>query len=79
MYNQQNDRPSQWVLSFFRWFCKPEFREDIEGDLLERFHTRVTALGARRAKWLFIQDVMFLFRPGIIKYLNTQNQHKPLL
>lgn len=68
----ENKRPPQWALFFFRWFCKPEFREDIEGDLLECFHNRVTTLGARKAKWLFIKDVFFLLRPGIISIRSSQ-------
>ncbi len=65
------DRPSQqppnWILSFFRWFCKPEYLEDIEGDLLERFNQRVTTDGLRRARWDFSKDVIQLFRPGLIR------------
>jgi len=71
-----NDRPPHLVLAFFRWFCHPEFREDIEGDLLERFHNRVTKLGVRKAKWLFIKDVLLLFRPGVIRELKSQTQYK---
>ena len=29
--------PPNWILSFFRRFCNPNYVEDIEGDLLERF------------------------------------------
>ena len=64
------------MLAFFRWFCHPEYREDIEGDLLERFHNRKTKLGARKAKWLFIKDVLNLFRPGIISNLKSLSQYK---
>lgn len=57
--------PSRYPLRFFRWFCNPEFVEDIEGDLLERFEKR-TQLNqpANRLLWL---DVLKLFRPAIIK------------
>src|SRR5687767_14483938 len=70
MNYSENDRPPKFALAFFRWFCHPEFREDIEGDLLERFHNRATKLGSRKAKRLFIIDVLFLFRLGIINYMN---------
>lgn len=76
MHLPGNDRPPYWVLVFFRWFCNPEFREDIEGDLLERFHNRATKLGVRKAKWLFVKDVLLLFRPGIIRILNTRYKEK---
>lgn len=76
MNYSENDRPPRKVLAFFRWFCHPEFREDIEGDLLERFHNRITEVSFRKAKWLFIKDVLLLFRPGIIRDLRGQTQYK---
>jgi len=76
MNRSENDRPPPMVLAFFRWFCSPDFREDLEGDLLERFHNRRTTLGVRKAKWLFAADVLLLFRPGIIRDLNSLTHHK---
>ncbi|MEQ8906935.1 ABC transporter permease [Ekhidna sp.] len=57
--------PPRWSLKFFRWFCHPDYVEDIEGDLFERFEKRTNK--NRAAKWLFTLDVLKLFRPGIIK------------
>ena len=76
MNHPGNDRPPQLLLALFRWFSRPEFREDIEGDLVERFHNRVTKLGTRKAKWLFAKDVLLLFRPGIIRDLKSKSQQK---
>ncbi|GJM32016.1 MAG: ABC transporter permease [Saprospiraceae bacterium] len=59
--------PPQWLLGFFRWFCHPDYQEDIEGDLLEKFSDRVGTLGQRKANWLLFRDILSLFRPGIIK------------
>ncbi len=58
-----NSTPPKWALQFFRWFCDPEYVDDIEGDLLEMFNKR-------NSKWHFIIDVARLFRPGIIKSLS---------
>ncbi|MEO9482742.1 MAG: ABC transporter permease [Ekhidna sp.] len=52
--------PPKYPLRFFRWFCHPDYVEDIEGDLLERFEKRQSRL-------FFTLDVLRLFRPGIIK------------
>ena len=52
-------------MRFFRWFCDPDYLEDIEGDLLERFEKRTEQ--NKRASWLLTLDVLRLFRPGIIK------------
>ncbi|MEM0941049.1 MAG: FtsX-like permease family protein [Bacteroidota bacterium] len=59
--------PPKFPLSFFRWFCNPEYVEDIEGDLQERFKKR--AHEKKPARWLFALDVFKLFRPGIIRKL----------
>ncbi|WP_421763629.1 ABC transporter permease [Ekhidna sp.] len=67
-----NKRPPKYPLRFFRWFCHPDYVEDIEGDLLERFEKRTN--GNKAAKWLFTQDVMRLFRPGIIKNFEETQQ-----
>ena len=65
MSEPKNIAPPQWALRFFRWFCHPDYVEDIEGDLLERYEKRTNENKA--AKWLFTLDVLKLFRPGIIR------------
>lgn len=62
----KNDAPPKLVLIIFRWFCKAEFQEDIEGDLLERFYQHIHEKGIGRAKWLFVKDVFLLFKPRLI-------------
>lgn len=59
--------PPLWVLRFFRWYCNPEFVEDLEGDLHERFERNLTKIGPQQARWKFIKDTFSLFRPGIIR------------
>ncbi|MEQ8533803.1 MAG: permease prefix domain 2-containing transporter, partial [Imperialibacter sp.] len=59
--------PPKLPLRFFRWFCHPDYREDIEGDLLERFDGRAVERGPTKARRLFALDVIKLFRPAIIK------------
>jgi len=59
--------PPKLLLRFFRWFCHPDYVEDIEGDLLERFEKRSAESGLRRAKWRFTLEIIKLFRPGIIR------------
>ena len=66
-----NSSPPKYALRFFRWFCDPDYVDDIEGDLLERFVKRTHQNKA--AKWLLTMDVLKLFRPGIIrKFEGTQ-------
>lgn len=54
-------------LRFFRWFCRPELRDFIEGDLREIYAERVKEKSRKYADRHFIIDVLQLFRPGIIK------------
>lgn len=63
---QSEHKPPRIVLAFFRWFCHPGFREEIEGDLTERFHYYSEKYGEKKAKWLFTREVLLLFRPAII-------------
>lgn len=64
--NSQKHKPPRIALSFIRWFCNPVFREEIEGDLTERFHYYLEEYGYDKAKWLFAKEVLLLFRPNII-------------
>lgn len=59
--------PQRLLLRFFRWFCHPNYAEDIEGDLIEKFHKQVKTNGVKNAQWLFLLDVLRLFRIGIIR------------
>lgn len=57
-----NKQPPKHLLTFFRWFCHPDYVEDIEGDLLERFEKRPS-------KWRFALEVIKLLRPNLTKRL----------
>ncbi len=62
--------PPKSALSFLRWFCHRDLLEDVEGDLHECFDFHLKSKGAGKAKWLFMLDVLLLFRPGIIRSFN---------
>ena len=69
MRSHDNITPPHFWLKFFRWFCRAEYAEDIEGDLVERFYARVEKIGTTKAKKRFRTDVLKLFRPSMIKKL----------
>ena len=75
MLNSRNDSPPRLMLAFFRWFCRPEYKEDIEGDLLERFHNQKAKYGINKARRSFTFDVLKLCRPALIRRLNSQQQN----
>jgi hypothetical protein len=59
-------KPPGFALVIFRCFCKADFREDIEGDLLERFEFDARRKGVRKAQLLLIKEVLLLIRPNLI-------------
>ena len=65
--------PYKWPLRFFRWYCHPDYLEDLEGDLLERFERKVETKNITSAKIQFLKDVIKLFRPGIIKSFSNDS------
>ena len=42
-------KPPEFFLRFFRWFCKPELKKYIEGDLLE-LHAERLDKGMKKGK-----------------------------
>lgn len=65
-----NNNPPKIMLSFFRWYCNPEYREEIEGDLLEKYDHYSKIYGSKKAGFLFSKEVILLFRPSIIRLKN---------
>jgi putative ABC transport system permease protein len=65
--------PPRLILRFFRWFCHPDLKKYIEGDLIELYEERFKASGKFKADLQLIVDVILLFRPGIIR--SVQQQH----
>jgi putative ABC transport system permease protein len=50
-----------------RWFCKPNYLPDIEGDLIQLYYRRAQSMGRRWAHFLLLRDVLLLCRPGLVK------------
>ena len=72
-----NISPPDFPLKLLKWFCKPAFHSDIEGDLLEMYDSRVEKVGLKKAKWLLLKDVLQLFRPGIVRSFQLFKHLKP--
>lgn len=58
--------PPKFPLCFFRWFCHPDYQEDIAGYLPERFEKRMEQKGITCVKAILTLVVLRFFRPGII-------------
>ncbi len=59
-------QPPKRALQFFRWFCREDYLEEIEGDLVEVFEKRFEDSPAK-AKRGFVWSVIKYFRPGFIR------------
>lgn len=68
-----NPRIPQWPFRLLRWFCDPEIVEDIEGDLMERYERHYSK--RKFPIWRLVQDIVFLFRPGIIRSIMSSQNH----
>ena len=61
------NKPPLIFLRFFRWFCRPELQQYIEGDLMELYQERIANKNRYYADVRFLIDVLFCLRPAIIK------------
>lgn len=77
MKSPQKSNPPKLLLTFFKWFCHPDYHDDIEGDLLELYIKRYRKYGSKRAAYELLFDIIKLFRPGIIRPIF--NQRQPLI
>ncbi|MEM6841247.1 MAG: permease prefix domain 2-containing transporter [Bacteroidota bacterium] len=49
---------------FFRWFCHPDYFDEIQGDQ-EELYQRNEERGGRFAQWKYFLWVLVLFRPSL--------------
>jgi putative ABC transport system permease protein len=64
--------PPKWPLKFLRWFCREDYLDEIEGDLVEMFQRRYEQSPAK-AKRQFTFSVIRYFRPEFIKSFKSIN------
>ncbi len=50
----------------FKWYCHPEFYDDIQGDLEELYTAHLEA-GSFLRDWRYAVDVLLLFRPSLMR------------
>lgn len=69
-------QPPKRALQFLRWFCREDYLEEIEGDLIEVFEQQYEH-DPRRARRSFTWQVIRYFRPDFIKSLNLEAMINP--
>ena len=60
-------KPPKYFLRFFKWFCAPEFFEELEGDLEESFQANLKTHGPKLARKQYRKEVLLMIRPSVIK------------
>ncbi|MEK6480261.1 FtsX-like permease family protein [Catalinimonas sp. 4WD22] len=68
----------QLAKRFFRWFCHPDYYDEIAGDL-EEMYERNKVEGYRLAQWKYFFQVMGLFRPSLIRSFPQLNLNQPTM
>lgn len=58
--------PPKRALQFLRWFCREDYLEEIEGNLMELFE-READEHPRKASWQFLWQVLLHLRPDYMK------------
>lgn len=64
--------PPKHFFKFFRWFCAPEYFEELEGDLEENYQQNRRLHGEKYARKIYRKEVLMLFRPSVMKKLNLR-------
>jgi putative ABC transport system permease protein len=58
-------QPPRWASHLLAAFCPPHLLEEVQGDLEERFHRRVTLFGERAARRAYVADVLGFLKPRL--------------
>ena len=55
-------QPPRWATKFLHWYCDKQIVEDLEGDICEYYLRNIDSKGSRRARLIYIFDVLKFFR-----------------
>ena len=64
---QPTPQPPRWADRLLEWFCAPHLLENVQGDLHEEFFYQVEQIGAKKAKFQYILEVLGFIKPFAIK------------
>jgi len=64
---QESPQPPRWATRLLTLFCAPHLLEEVQGDLEERFHRRVTTVGPQAARRAYVREVLGFLRPFALK------------
>jgi putative ABC transport system permease protein len=67
MNNNLPHTPPRWATRLLEWYCKPELLEDLQGDLHEYFQRNIETRGIKRARMIYLIDVLKFMRGYTIR------------
>jgi hypothetical protein len=73
---QLENKPPKWAMALLHFIVHPEFQEEIEGDLLEKYRADLQNHGLKAARMQFYAGLLSVVRPALIFNLN-HNTMKP--
>ncbi|WP_421764155.1 FtsX-like permease family protein [Ekhidna sp.] len=62
-----NHQPPKWALRFLEFFLRPDYSDEIQGDITEAFYWRVKEEGLFKARFKFIFEVFRSLKPTNLK------------
>ncbi|MGD1959443.1 MAG: ABC transporter permease [Fulvivirga sp.] len=69
-----SEHPPKWADGFLKWYCDPEFLEEIQGDAHELYFERLEKEGKIRADWKYVIDIIRFFRWSNIHKINNEQR-----
>ncbi len=69
---EKTHTPPLFYTRLFRWFCKEDIYDELQGDLDEEFVLNIQEFGIHKARRLYKKEVIKMVRPSIIKSINAQ-------
>ncbi len=66
-FNAKDIQPPVWTNRFLKWYCAPNLLEEVEGDIYEMFYRRCDEQSSKKAKRMFVWDVLRFCNYSTIK------------
>ena len=70
-------QPPRFADRLLKLFCAPHRLEEVQGDLHEEFAYQVGRIGAQRARWRYVWDVVGFIKPFAIRRKSTGQYPNP--
>ena len=65
-----------FLYRFFRWFCNPELYDELSGDLEESYYLNESRYGKRKARRIYLMEVVGMIRPSVVRKFKKNSKTK---